>query len=114
LNFSLIAVTAIMLTNKLVAVLTNSFSSKVADENANDAPNSEFTIPGQVEVAHVKAASNRRINKLTIDKGGERDIVDNRQFLEDVLDKGTVIYGINTGFGGSADVRCREYEDIQK
>ncbi|KAK5657576.1 hypothetical protein OQA88_3150 [Cercophora sp. LCS_1] len=34
-------------------------------------------------------------------------------FLENELDAGKVIYGVNTGFGGSADTRTQDFERLQ-
>ena len=38
----------------------------------------------------------------------------NEMYLKNKLDNGLVVYGINTGFGGSAEVRSFKLEDVQK
>ena len=91
-----------MLTSKLFDVVTS------ADCQG------EFVIPSKVTIGLVKAASKRRLKKVSLSEEGSSEIAKNRAFLDNVLNNGTVIYGINTGFGGSADVRCQEYESIQR
>ena len=38
----------------------------------------------------------------------------NAAYLQNKLDTGLVVYGINTGFGGSADVRCPDTVAVQE
>jgi len=39
---------------------------------------------------------------------------ENNKFLQESIANGGVIYGINTGFGASADVRSSDVEEIQR
>lgn len=103
-----------MLSNKITSVLRASDSSHKNGQQQQHMSDGEFAMPGPVLVSDVKAAADRRLTKLRLTQAGLHTVAASRAFLNTVLDKGTVIYGINTGFGGSADVRCRQYEDIQK
>ncbi|XP_063444116.1 uncharacterized protein LOC134724796 [Mytilus trossulus] len=52
--------------------------------------------------------------KVNIGKKSLSELEANAAYLKKKLEKGLVVYGINTGFGGSADVRSWEFEDVQK
>lgn len=43
-----------------------------------------------------------------------RELTANAEYLKGKLENGSVVYGINTGFGGSADVCSESPEDLQK
>ena len=43
-----------------------------------------------------------------------REVKENTEYLRAKLGSGQVIYGINTGFGGSADVRCSDTRLVQE
>ena len=43
-----------------------------------------------------------------------KNVEANAQYLDEKVRSGKVIYGVNTGFGGSADVRSSKLEEVQK
>ncbi|GAB1318113.1 Phenylalanine ammonia-lyase [Madurella fahalii] len=51
--------------------------------------------------------------KLTDDQRDLQLVHDSVAFLERELESGHVIYGVNTGFGGSADTRTQHFERLQ-
>jgi phenylalanine ammonia-lyase len=58
-----------------------------------------LTIADACRVSHGLAAV-----KMTSDSAVEKGVLDSRAVLEEALDAGEVIYGVNTGFGGMANV----------
>lgn len=52
--------------------------------------------------------------KVHVDQNNLRELTANAEYLKEKLKIGSVVYGINTGFGGSADVRSGNPEDLQK
>ena len=38
----------------------------------------------------------------------------NAEYFAEKLNSGLVVYGVNTGFGGSADIRCADTTWLQK
>ena len=52
--------------------------------------------------------------KVVLSKEALAEVTANELYLRKKLDNGLVAYGINTGFGGSADVRSWMMEDVQE
>ena len=50
---------------------------------------------------------------VSISEECARNVMLNYGYLKDKINSGAVIYGINTGFGGSADVRNNDTAKIQ-
>lgn len=50
---------------------------------------------------------------MTQDPTVLKKVQDSVDFLADQIDNGAVIYGVNTGFGGSADTRTKLFERLQ-
>ncbi|KAK4153258.1 L-Aspartase-like protein [Chaetomidium leptoderma] len=68
----------------------------------------DLTVADVVAVSLYKAAAT-----LTGDPGHLQLVDDSVAFLERELAAGNVIYGVNTGFGGSADTRTQDLERLQ-
>ena len=51
---------------------------------------------------------------FSIDKAATSIMTDNSLYLENKVKQGTVIYGVNTGYGGSADVRSEDIAEVQR
>ncbi|KAL2133201.1 hypothetical protein VTI74DRAFT_2746 [Chaetomium olivicolor] len=65
-------------------------------------------------IADVVAVSlNKTWARLTDDPQDLKLVDDSVALLERELDAGNVIYGVNTGFGGSADTRTQHFEKLQ-
>ncbi len=60
-----------------------------------------------------RAAENPPV-KIAIDEAVLDKVNKNHQFLADQISQGKVIYGVNTGYGGSADVRSNDFTEMQK
>ncbi|ELU01450.1 hypothetical protein CAPTEDRAFT_53268, partial [Capitella teleta] len=66
-----------------------------------------LTIPRMVAIAN----HGTKVNSTS----DIRDLMKtNSDYLRDKLNEGTVVYGVNTGFGGSADVRSDDVLEIQR
>jgi phenylalanine ammonia-lyase len=59
------------------------------------------------------AAQNTHV-KVTIAEPTKTVLLENSQYLQEIIDGGKVIYGVNTGYGGSADVRSSNICDVQR
>lgn len=66
-----------------------------------------LTIP---EVLAVSIEPNMKVKIAEISM---EELTANAVYLKMKLEKGLVLYGINTGFGGSSDVRSCKFEDVQ-
>ncbi|KAK3085933.1 hypothetical protein FSP39_010955 [Pinctada imbricata] len=66
-----------------------------------------------LKIPYVVACSQQRNIKVSLSASTEKDLTDNVAFLEDELRKGKIIYGVNTGFGASANVRTWKLENLQ-
>ncbi|KAK3321681.1 L-Aspartase-like protein [Apodospora peruviana] len=67
-----------------------------------------------LSIADVVAVTQHGIEaRLTENSGILQRVNDSVDFLEDQLSNGAVIYGVNTGFGGSADTRTKRLERLQ-
>ena len=51
---------------------------------------------------------------VSIDKDSIDVMIENCQYLEQKVKQGCVIYGVNTGYGGSADVRSNDIIEVQR
>lgn len=58
--------------------------------------------------------SHGRHAKMTKNREVLQSMQDSVKILQKRLQQGEVVYGVNTGFGGSADTRTREYAALQK
>ena len=69
----------------------------------------------QLTVAALKRIANDSNVKVKLTESAANEIEKNSKFLHDLVDNDSsvYIYGLNTGFGGSADVRAKRAEDIQ-
>ena len=54
--------------------------------------------------------------KIELSSKVKRKIISSRAVIEDILQKGKVVYGVNTGFGKFADVRIpkEQTRDLQR
>jgi len=64
-------------------------------------------------IAKINSPSHRTQARLSDDPSVQQQVQDSVDFLQKKLADGTVIYGVTTGFGGSADARTRDYERLQ-
>ena len=60
------------------------------------------------------ALSSDRSRNVALSEEALEETAANQAYLQRKLDEGLVVYGINTGFGGSADVRSSNVEEVQK
>ncbi|KAK4120659.1 phenylalanine ammonia-lyase [Parathielavia appendiculata] len=68
----------------------------------------------ELTLADVVAVSLYQIRaRLTQDPEDLRLVSDSVAFLESEIQAGRIIYGVNTGFGGSADTRTKDFERLQ-
>ena len=58
--------------------------------------------------------SNTSSIKLTIPEECLKRVKENAEYLQKKIDSGLVVYGVNTGFGGSADVRWSDTAAVQE
>ena len=66
-------------------------------------------------VAHLYAVANlAKPFTCEIPESSVEEMKQNSEYLAKKVENGTVIYGVNTGFGGSADVRSEDKLEIQK
>ena len=68
----------------------------------------ELTIP------RLYAISKKLVSRVSVDTNSIENVEANAQYLDGKVRGGKVIYGVNTGFGGSADVRSPKLEEVQK
>ncbi|CAK7217236.1 hypothetical protein SCUCBS95973_003077 [Sporothrix curviconia] len=69
---------------------------------------------GDLTIADVVAVALHGIStQLSIDKAVRARMADSVDFLASELAAGKVIYGVNTGFGGSADTRTQQFRRLQ-
>ncbi|KAI6894618.1 phenylalanine ammonia-lyase [Hortaea werneckii] len=73
-------------------------------------------INGQdLSLAEVVAVSCHRAQvRLTDDEKIRSSVNASIDFIKEHLDRGEVVYGINTGFGGSADARSSDFTSVQR
>jgi len=76
---------------------------------------SKVTLDGNhLTIPAVVALSGDRSRKVALSEEALEETAANQAYLQRKLDDGLVVYGINTGFGGSADVRSSNVEEVQK
>lgn len=63
------------------------------------------------QITHV---SNQKQTKVDVAKHCIDAVIKNSDYLRAKIDAGLVVYGVNTGFGGSADVRCSDSIVVQE
>ncbi|KAK3935267.1 Phenylalanine/tyrosine ammonia-lyase [Diplogelasinospora grovesii] len=78
-------------------------------------PNKHITLTGhELTIPDVIAASLHGTKAtLTADEEIVKRVTDSVTFLQEELASGRIIYGVNTGFGGSADTRTENFERLQ-
>ena len=54
-----------------------------------------------------------KIGGIGIDDTSKNEMQQNFSYMMNTLSEGTIIYGVNTGFGGSANVRPSDMQDLQ-
>lgn len=75
----------------------------------------EITLNGQtLNIPEVLSVSTDPKVKVKIDSAALLEVNANEHFLQEKLKQGLVVYGINTGFGGSAEVRSWKLADVQR
>ena len=52
--------------------------------------------------------------EVKISEEARKNLRENAAYLDECLEKKMIVYGVNTGFGGSADVRNEDILAIQK
>ncbi|XP_060582716.1 uncharacterized protein LOC132739082 [Ruditapes philippinarum] len=69
----------------------------------------------KLTVAALKRIASDSKVKVKLTENAVNEIEKNAKFLQDLVDNDSsvYIYGLNTGFGGSADVRAKNAEDVQ-
>jgi len=76
---------------------------------------SKVTLDGNhLTIPEVAAVSGDRSRKVALSEDALEETAANQAYLQRKLDEGLVVYGINTGFGGSAEVRSWKLEEVQK
>ncbi|OKL61499.1 hypothetical protein UA08_03329 [Talaromyces atroroseus] len=97
-----------MTMNKTILSHWDSFSTKAQSKNCREALNgSNLDVATVVAVAKHGALSEIEQNALEA-------VENSANVLESKLAAGEVIYGVNTGFGGSANTRTDAVEDLQQ
>lgn len=78
-------------------------------------PETVYLDGNSLSVASLKRIATDTTIKVKLAEKSLQEVEKNAEFLKDILDNnnGTFIYGLNTGFGGSADVRAKNAADIQ-
>ncbi|KAK2171445.1 hypothetical protein NP493_1065g01026 [Ridgeia piscesae] len=64
-------------------------------------------------IATIYAVANRRSTKVAIEPTSVDKMQENVDYLSGKIRDGMVIYGVNTGYGGSADVRSDDTVELQ-
>ena len=67
-----------------------------------------------LSIPEVLATSINPKVKVHLSENALEEVAANEVYLKKKLENGLVVYGINTGFGGSAEVRSWKLEDVQK
>lgn len=68
---------------------------------------------GDLTIADVMAVS-RQLAHVELDPGSIQSIEACSKIISDKVAQGEVIYGVNTGFGGSADARSNDVDRVQR
>ncbi|CAH1797056.1 unnamed protein product [Owenia fusiformis] len=75
----------------------------------------EIVIHGNgLTIPEVVSVSEDTTKRVRIDDSAHEEMKKNAEYLTEKIGEGLVVYGINTGFGGSADVRSWEIEEVQR
>ena len=82
--------------------------NKLNTDNKLTIKGGELTIPELIAVCR-----NSHVRVLIDDKA-KQTMLDNAEYLAQKVATGTCIYGVNTGYGGSADVRSSDTEEMQR
>ena len=79
------------------------------------AVNSTAVLNGaNLTVPKLHAISLKLTSSVSVEPSCIRLTKENSEYLQDKIDGGKVIYGVNTGFGGSADVRSDDPKEMQR
>jgi phenylalanine ammonia-lyase len=88
---------------------------------ANASADAEFKVPAVIINGHdlsiaelVAVATHRAPVEVSSDSTVTQRVHDSVEFLKQHLTDGNVVYGINTGYGGSADTRSQNLADMQR
>ena len=75
----------------------------------------KVTLDGNhLTIPAVTAVTGDKSLKVALSEDALEETAANQAYLQRKLDDGLVVYGINTGFGGSADVRSSKLDEVQK
>ena len=91
---------------ELIANVLRSFSKPV-----------NLEIASRLDIGHLaRIASFRPSDQhiITLDPESRANVNENYEYLEKIFNEGKMIYGVNTGFGGSANVVTESAEITQK
>ncbi len=84
-------------------------------QDFHSALNSVISLTGaDLSIPKLHAISHKLHARVQVDESRLRAVQRNADYLKEKVDSGAVIYGVSTGFGGSADVRSSNIEEVQK
>ena len=77
--------------------------------------NSSIVLNGSdLSIPRLHAISQKLVSSVSVDDNNLKDVESNAEYLNEKIRSGKVIYGVSTGFGGSANVRSSNLEEVQK
>ena len=77
--------------------------------------NSDILLNGSdLSIPKVHAISQKVISSVSVDQNNYKEVKKNAEYLNEKVQNGKIIYGVSTGFGGSADVRSSNIKEVQK
>jgi histidine ammonia-lyase len=91
------------------------FCLSLIDEYQSLTSNSDIQLDGRsLTVASATAISAKRFRRVVTSPEVPDVLRKNSKFLIDILASGHAVYGVNTGYGGSANVRTPEALELQQ
>ena len=77
--------------------------------------NSRILLNGsELSIPKIYAISKKTVASVDVDQRNYKELEKNAEYLNEKVKSGKVIYGVNTGFGGSADVRSSDIQGVQQ
>ena len=99
-------------TKALVDSLTNQIYNLL---NTTDPSKHTLVLTGKtLSISDLHAFINGKFTHVVIGKEAQTAVYDSHECLMSHIKRGISIYGVNTGFGGSADVRCEKDAAVQR
>ena len=91
------------------------FFMSLIDEYRSLTEASDIELDGRsLTIATAAAISSKHFRRVVMSPEVTDVLNKNTKFLVDLLTSGHVVYGVNTGYGGSADVRTPEALELQR